>query len=331
MSVFSICDLESEVQILDQTRFNASKSFNSKGANEINELTIKAGLDGSAIDCFSTNKNDWYLDWSFSSVTIDVDSTNNTLKFNEGSSDLTATIPGGTYTIAQYAAEIKTQMDAVSALTYTTSVSDDKITVSTTAQFEFKASPVQVQSFLKLGVSNTSHTSDIVEYGKKIITVVATNSDAVTDTKYFYINVYSKTGDYLFSSDGNLIAHESDIMKWTPVGRSSFNNVHRQSQKLIMNWLDEKGYVNSFGDKFTKRDVIDIAEVNVWSTYMTLKLIFQSLSNAVDDIFDRKANIYSALEEGARQRVVLRLDVDNDGVADDNEGVSIYSGSLFRR
>lgn len=331
MSLFAICDLESEVQLLDKTRLDASKSFNSKDSQSINALTIKPSLDGSAIDCYSSNQDQWNLEWVYASFGIDVDTTNNTLIFNEGASNITATLTVGTYTLATYAAEIKTQMDIASALTYTTSVTNNKITVSTSAQFEFKASPVQVQSFLKLGVSNTSHTSDYVEYGKRIATVTVTNPSAETDTKYFYINAYSKVGDYLFSNDGDLVAHEHDIMRWIASGRSSFLNVHRQSQKLIMNWIDEKGYVNTFGDKFTKRDIIDVSEVAVWSKYMTLRIIFQSLSNAIDDIFDRKANIYSALEEGARQRVVLRLDVDKDGVADQGENISIYSGSLFRR
>jgi hypothetical protein len=64
---------------------------------------------------------------------------------------------------------------------------------------------------------------------------------------------------------------------------------------------------------------------------MALRMIFQGLSNAVDDVFDRKAEIYDMLEQSARQRVILRLDTDGDGVADTGEGLSISSGSLFRR
>lgn len=331
MGIFAVCDLESEVQLLDKTRFDASKSFNSKDSQDISSITIKAGLDGTAIECFSSNKSDWFLDYMFDSLKIDVNSTNNYLIFNEGGSDITATLTSGSYTLAQYATELQTQLEAESLNAYTVTCSNNKFTISASSPVEFKASPVQAQSFLKLGVSNTSHTSDFVEYGKRIITVVATNPSGDTDTKYFYINAYSKDGDYLFSNDGDLIAHEPDIMKWVQDGRSSFNNIHRKSQKLVMNWIDEKGFVNSYGDKYLKRDIVDLNEVNVWATYMTLKIIFQGLSNAIDDIFDRKASIYSALEEGARQRVVLRLDVDQDGNADQSESISIYSGSLFRR
>lgn len=333
MSLFSILDLESEVQLNDKTRFDASKSFWSKDSLPVNSLTIKAGLDGSDIDCFSPNQRDWNLDWAFSTFAIDVDSTNASLIFNEGGSDITATVAGGTYTQAQYATQVQTKMNLVGGQTYTVSYSSvtNKFTVSAAAQFQFKASPVQGQSFFKLDVINTSHTSDIVEYGKRIITVTSGNANAESSVKYFYQNVYSQYGDYLFSGDGDIMAHEPEIMKWVVDGRSSFLNIHRKAQKLIMNWIDEKGWVNTYGKKFTKKDLIDIQEANVWASYMVLRLIFQGLSNSVDDVFDRNANVYSELEETARQRVILRLDVDKDGKADQGEGLSIYSGDLTRR
>lgn len=333
MGLFAIADLEAEVQLNDKTRFNASKSFWSKDVLPINALTIKPGSDGSAIDCFSQNQDQWYLDWAFTSFAIDVDSTNASLIFNEGGSDITATLASGTYTASTYASQIQTKMNLVGGQSYTVSYSSvtNKITVSAAAQFQFKASPVQVQSFLKLGVINTSHTSDIVECGKRIVTVTTTNANSDTDTKYFYINAYTQDGDYLFSNDGDIIAHEPDIMKWVADGRSSFLNVHRKAQKLIMNWIDEKGWVNANGDKYVKRDIVDIEEVKVWATYITLRLIFQGLSNAIDDVFDRKSVIYTELEESARQRVALRLDVDQDGEVDSQEGISIYSGDLYRR
>ena len=332
MSLFSQCDLEGEVQLNDKTRFSVVKSFNTKDSNEINSILVSPGLGVTAIDCFSQNEESRYLDWSFSTFAIDVDSSNNTLLFNESTGLKTATLTSGSYTLTTYAAMIQTKMNLVGGQTYTVTVSsDNKLTVSASAQFEFKASPVQVQSFLKLGVSNTSHTSDIVEYGKRIITVTCSNYAAETNTAYFYINAYSDAGDYLYSSDTDLIAHEPDIMRWVTDGRSSFKNVHRRSQKLIIAWLDEKGFVNTFNEKYKKRDIIDIEELRQLSIFMTLRLIFQGLSNAIDDIFDRKSKIYELYEESARNRSVIRLDIDKDGIADQGETLSISSGSLFNR
>ncbi len=120
-------------------------------------------------------------------------------------------------------------------------------------------------------------------------------------------------------------------MKWVPQGRSSYKDVIRRSQKLIIAWLDEKGYVNVYGNKFDKHDIIDLEEVRQWSIFQTLKLIMQGISNVTDDVFDKKAKEYSKFEEAARQRVILRIDTNRDGAADAMEGLSISSGSLYRR
>lgn len=145
------------------------------------------------------------------------------------------------------------------------------------------------------------------------------------------ISVVTSASDYLFSTDADLKLHESDILKWCEQGRSSFLNIHRRAQSIILKWLDKEGYVDINEEPFTKAAVVDIEEVKQWSTYLVLRLIFEGLSNAVDDVFARKAEYYSQLETEWRQRAILRLDVDGDGVADDGEGVDPAYGSLFRR
>lgn len=331
MSIFSLCDFESEVQLNDKTRFNASKSFAAKDSIDLTTLTIKPTDDGSAIDCFSPSASDRYLDWVFTTFSIDVNSANNDLVFNEGGSDISTTLTAGTYTLSQYAAHVKAKMDAAGTQTYTFTVgSNEKITISAASSFEFKPSSVTSQLFVIPDTSLTSHVTDVVGYGIRNVTVAIGNGTD-SDSKSFAVKVYSVDGDYLFSNDGDLTAHEPEIMKWVEEGRSSFLNAHRRSQKLIMAWIDEKGYVNVYGNKYSKRDIIDIEEVKQWSIFLTLRLIFQGISNAVDDVFDRKAKQYGLNEEAAKQRVILRLDTNEDGTADETEGLSIYSGSLFRR
>lgn len=331
MSIFALLDFEPEIQTNDKTRLNASKSFASKAVLEINTLTIKPELSGSAIDVYSANPSDWFLDWSYAGTSIDVGTENDDLVFSQaGGADLTATLSAGTYTLSQYATEIASKMTAAGTQTYSGSVANGKITISASAPFQFKASSVSAQSAFDLAVISASHTGGLVEYGNKIVTVVASNGTD-TDTRTFYLKAYSEAGDYLFCSDGDLIAHEPDIMSWTQDGRSSFKNVYRRAQKLIIAWLDEKGYCNVFGDKYTKRDIIDIDEVRQWATFMSLRLIFQGLSKSVEDVFDRKSKLYEASEIGARGRVILRLDTNKDGQVEDTEGLSIYSGSLYRR
>jgi len=330
MSIFALLDFEPEIQVNDKTRLNAGKSFASKAVSEITSLTVKPELSGSAIDVYAADPSNWYLDWSYAGTSIDVGADNDDLIFHEGGADISTTLTAGTYTLSQYATELAARMTAAGTRTYTGGVSGGKITVSAPGAFQFRASSVSAQSFLDLAVISASHTSALVEYGNKIITVVASNG-VQTDTKYFYLKAYSETGDRLFCSDGDLIAHEPDIMSWTQDGRSSFKNVYRRAQKLIIAWLDEKGYCNVYGDKYTKNDILDIEEVRQWATFMSLRLIFQGLSKSLDDIFDRKSKLYEGSEIAARNRVILRIDTNKDGQVEDTEGLSVYSGSLFRR
>lgn len=331
MSIFALLDFEKEVQLEDKTRLDASKSFASKAASELTTIQITAGVGASAVEVFSPNPDEVFLDWVYESLAIDIDSTNNALLFNEGGSTLTATITGGNYTLTTLASEIKTQMDAAGAFTYTVSAnSSGTLTISATGSFELVACDLLEQLFFTTGLLSTSQESDIVEYGIRKI-VVAIGNGTLTDTKNFYQRVYSEDGDRLFCSNQDLTAHEPDLMKWVPQGRSSFKDVIRRSQKLILAWLDEKGYVNVYGNKFDKHDIIDLEEVRQWSIFQTLKLIMQGISNVTDDVFDKKAKEYSKLEEAARQRVILRIDTNRDGAADAMEGLSISSGSLYRR
>lgn len=332
MSIFALLDFEGEVQAGDKTRLNASKSFASKAVSEITSLTIKPDLNKSAVDVFGPDNKEWTLDWVYAGFRFDLDSSNNTFVVDESGTKVTATLTAQTYaSLSALCSELQTALNAASALTYTVTVADNIITIAATGQFSFVDSPLV--SILKFDINkspSTSRKSEYVEYGQRIITVVASNGTN-TDTKYFYVNVYSEDGDYLFCDDQDLVAHEPDILRWVPDGRSSFKDVYRRVQRMIIAWLDEKGYVNQFGDKYTKRDIIDSDEVKQWATYMSLRLIFQGISNATDDVFSIKAKQYELLEIGARQRVILRLDTNKDGIADATEGLSIYSGSLFRR
>lgn len=331
MSVFSIVDFESEVQIGDKTRIDASKSFASKATEQINKVEIKAGEDEGSISVYDLDSSNWFLDWCFNSFKIDVKSSNSGFKFKVGSTTHIATIANGSYTLSQYATALQTALNAAFANSFVVSISDGKATISGSNAFEILKSASATQLFMELGTSKTSHTGKLIEYVKRFVTVEVENPEALTSSSVVEINVYSEEGDRLFTSDQDLIAHEPDVLKWVPQGRATFKNVYRRAQKLIIAWLDEKGYVNAYAEKYNKFDIIDIEEVRQWSTFMSLRLIFEGISNSVDDVFSQKANKYSMLEEAARQRVILRIDYDKDGIVDTTEGVSIYSGSLFRR
>ena len=145
------------------------------------------------------------------------------------------------------------------------------------------------------------------------------------------ISVVTAAQDYLFSGDDDLKAHEPEILKWVVDGRSSFLDLHRRAQTLIMKWLDKEGYVDAYGNAFTKEAIVDVEEVKQWSTFLVLKLIFEGLSNATDDIFHEKAKRYNGMMLEYRKKALLRIDTNGDGEAENMEGISTGYGLIVRR
>lgn len=133
--------------------------------------------------------------------------------------------------------------------------------------------------------------------GTKTVTVKFTFEDLTTKEKTFAIECITAVEDSLFSGDDDLKIHESDILKYLMLGKTSFKNVHRRAQALILNELDRKGFRLQNGDKITKSEILDKSEVKEWSNFLTLKLIFESVSNAKDDIFRIKALAYGKAEK----------------------------------
>lgn len=144
------------------------------------------------------------------------------------------------------------------------------------------------------------------------------------------ITVLTAVADKLFSGDKELTPYEPNILSWVREGRNSFLDVHRAAQDRILTYLDENRIWDIEGNRLTKEDIIDIQEVNDWSKFMVLKLIFEGVSNALDDIFFEKANRYKAMEVKARNRAAIRLDRDGDG-EEDIQKTDLRSVGLFRR
>jgi hypothetical protein len=145
------------------------------------------------------------------------------------------------------------------------------------------------------------------------------------------IQVITEAEDNLFSQDADLIGYQHDIMKYLPEGRSSWNFVHRVAQREILDYLDEKGVVNEDQSKITKDQIVDLTEVRAWSTFKTLRIIYESMSNAPDDFFFKRAEHWSKHEESAKLRCVTRLDFNKDGVIDNSKEVQSNNFIVARR
>lgn len=154
--------------------------------------------------------------------------------------------------------------------------------------------------------------------------VVKVNS---TEIKNYTLEVISEVDDNLFSNDRDIVAYESDLMKWVVPGRSSFLDKHRTAQIEILNDLDSDGVWKCDGTRYVAADIIDIQEFKEWSKFATLRIIFESLSNEIGDIFALKAEKYNGQMVKAMRRAVLRLSPNG---TDDAVKRQIFSGDLIR-
>ncbi len=340
MAQFPILELEPEVQINDKTRFNAAKTFVSKGSTALTTMTVTPGVGETPISVFVANQPaQWFADWAFTSWKIDIDSSNNKIDFKESGAELTATLTSGSYTITQLATEIGSALTAAGSQVYTVTVNNnDEITISAPASFLLllisgsnrNQSILPQIGFEEMTAFSFSQKSDRVEYLTRKITL--TVGDGTTTTALDkYIKVYSVEGDRLFSSDADLVAHEPDILQWIVAGRASFLDFHRRAQRLIFGWMDKNGYVDIFQEKYDKFDIQDKEELRLWSTHLCLKTIFESFKNASDDVFQQKREYYSKEEQFYRNRLVLRIDTDGNGKVEDTEFLTISSGNLIRQ
>jgi hypothetical protein len=152
--------------------------------------------------------------------------------------------------------------------------------------------------------------------GQKVVTLKVT-AGALSEEKSIGIKVVTEEDDCLFSTDDDLRAKEHDIEKWIPEGYSSWNHIHRQAQKNILDWLDEQRITKNDGSRFDAKDLVDKEQVRRLSVYITLRMIFGSISNQVGDVFEEKRAEYQRLETQAKNaRTWLKLDTTGDGLAD---------------
>lgn len=167
--------------------------------------------------------------------------------------------------------------------------------------------------------------------GDVTISVKVTDSDAAVDIQTAPIKIITSVDDNLFSGDSDIVPYEPEMMNWTQKGRNTFLDKHRTAQVEILNELDANRIWKDDHTRYSASDIVDVQEFKEWSKFVTLRIIFEGLSNDVDDIFSIKAKRYSSLASTAKKRATLRLDSNADGVIDTNEMTDIFSGTISRR
>jgi len=167
--------------------------------------------------------------------------------------------------------------------------------------------------------------------GEKVVSCRVTDTDANQTVGAITITVVSEADDNLFSSDDDLLAYEPDLYRYLQDGRSSFLDKHRRSQFEILDELDANLIRKDDGSEYTAGDIVDIEEFRKYSTFKTLSIIYEGISNDVDDIFRNKANKYNERMIQAKKRAELKLDSDGDGDIDSQDNtVNLMTGRLYR-
>lgn len=185
-----------------------------------------------------------------------------------------------------------------------------------------------------LGYLDWQFTKSVAEDATEDFVVTVRINEADPDpgvTAEATVTVISEAADNLFSSDGVIRAQEPTIMNYVTEGRATFKDVHRRAQTLILDWLSKQGYTDDSGNRITKEAFVNIEESEPWSAAMTLRLIFEGVRNAKDDVFREKAKTYEGLEAFYRDKAILRLDLDGNSVASQDEGLDIRTARVFRR
>jgi hypothetical protein len=343
-----ILNFEAKVQVQDATRFDAAKSFITKGENPISKVEITPGANGTPIDVFVVDgtPEERFLDWAWGDSDFDIDSNANKLYFKRKSTgvDYIATVPDDTYTFSDLKDAILLALQtALAGPTFTLTLSDkDELVLSCSEEIEIDPTKRPGNLWPHIGFqkvkSAKEFTGSTIEYGLKKITLAVTTSDGAdptpvetTETSIFYQKVYTVFGDSLFSSDSDLQVHESNILNWVKEGRASFLDAHRRTQETVLNWIYNQGHTDINGERLTKYDILDLEDVRLWSVFETLRYLFISFQNSNDDVHKEKANEYEKEMLAARNQAMLKLDKNKNKKVDKQEKVNTWSGDLLRR
>jgi len=215
---------------------------------------------------------------------------------------------------------------------------DDKTRLNAGASFVSESSPAITKieidphdegwvTVTSKGYLDWSYSSAGAKAPKVRITVVGGGEQVKT----YALTVKTAAEDNLFSNDEDLQNHEPDILKWVKDGRSSYLDLHRRAQELILDTLYRLGYTDRQRNRLGPEAVVDILEVKEWSTFMVLYLIFNGLSNAVDDVFMKKSELYKNKAKARMTSATLKLDLNGDGELSPGETKDMTSIWVVRR
>ena len=164
------------------------------------------------------------------------------------------------------------------------------------------------------------------------------------ETKYWYRFRPSVTHsatvidglNLVFSDDNDLKRESYEILDALPSGESSFILAHVAARDEIIQYLRNSGhYKQSLSDGLNKDitifDLLDMGQIKLAATYLTLSKIFLSRQDEVDDYYLQQSRHYRGMYSTAIKTFYLDLDQNDDGIKDVAEQLGSATGRLIRR
>ena len=146
----------------------------------------------------------------------------------------------------------------------------------------------------------------------------------------------------VFSDDKDLDRIYSGISNFLSTTQTTFILAHEQARIELINTLREDGHFkvqvgdvknNALPAQLTQWDILDVNEVNLWSTNLALKNIFRGIASNPDDNHHELSKMYAGDAVKAKNVFYMTLDTDDDGTVDREEtlATNVASGEMFRR
>ena len=140
----------------------------------------------------------------------------------------------------------------------------------------------------------------------------------------------------VFSDDQDLKREFFDIEKYKSPSEASFILSHAAARDEIIQELRADGrYKEDFATgklkDITSFDLLEISQVKLASTYLTMSKIMFQASDESDDVYIQKSDRYRSLYNKAMKTFYLSVDVDDDGKVDQFEELASNTASLIRR
>jgi hypothetical protein len=143
-------------------------------------------------------------------------------------------------------------------------------------------------------------------------------------------NIRIQGMNVVFSDDQDLKGVYPTVTNYLQSGELSFILRHENSRDLIVQdirniAIKKRSVSATYYENIDAWDLLEIDEVNMWATYLTLENIFSGLQSNGGDFYKDKSEEYAKKAEFYKNATYLTLDKDNDGIKDSSERSSDIS------